>query len=597
MEENIPAHSSLKFKFILGIGLLVGLIIVLTLSNTSRREESLLSESMDQAGMLLSATLALACQEPIIRGAFDELRPYTERIIAGGEDIIDISIVDENGKYLAFLSRTGTRDKLAQLLNPDEKQRYQSLDTATRFTNEARHCLEYVAPIRVGSSLLGTIILRYGLDRLEKAQADSRKGLAVIGLVALVAGMILSVLLAQFITGGIDSLMKGTLIVSTGDLSYRLEVKSKDEIGMLAGRFNEMIVALESNRKALDRKIFEIETLFRASQAMNFSNDVEKLIRQILEMASRALKSERASMMFLSEGNDELITKIVFGLDNKSEIVIPTTSTCIKSGEGVAGTVLKTGTSIIVNEGHNDPLFKSFETTTSFEHLIRNLISVPLKIKDRVTGVINIVNKLDETGFNADDQRLLEALAQQAAMAVEHARLYELAITDGLTKLFIHRYFQARLEEEIQRAKRYHATVSLILFDIDHFKKFNDTYGHQQGDIVLVEVGKLLKATVRDTIDIPARYGGEEFTIILPETDCAGAVLVAERLRKTIESYAFPGQGMPLKVTISLGIATYPDHASNRSVLIKKSDMALYACKKRGRNCSAVFNDTMTEVG
>ncbi|MBF0502138.1 MAG: diguanylate cyclase [Candidatus Riflebacteria bacterium] len=595
MENVITVSSSLKFKFIIGISLLIGLILILTLTNTSYREEQLISESMDQSGMGLSATLALACQDPIIRQAYDELVPYTERIIVGGEDVQDISIVDQDGKYLAYRSRSEGPNKLGQIMNPDEKQIYQSCDIPQRLSNTARHCLEYVAPIRVGSSLLGTIILRYGLERLETAQSDSRKGLAVIGLLALLAGTLLAVLLAQFITSGIDSMMKGTLIVSTGDLSYRLEVKSQDEIGMLAERFNEMVVALESNRKALDRKIFEIETLFRASQVMNFQSDVEKLIRQILEMASRALKSERASIMLLAEGNEELVTKIVYGLENRKEALEPLTKTHIKSGEGVAGTVLKTGASIIVNEGHNDPLFRSYDTSVMFEHLIRNMISVPLKIKDRVTGVINIVNKLDETGFNADDQRLLEALAQQAAMAVENARLYELAITDGLTKLFIHRYFQARLEEEIVRAKRYHTVVSLILFDIDHFKKFNDTYGHQQGDLVLIEVAKLLKLTVRDTIDIPARYGGEEFTIILPETDAAGALLVAERLRKTIESNEFPGQGMPLKVTISLGIATYPDHAANRATLIKKSDMALYACKKRGRNCSSIYEDSMTE--
>ncbi|HNV71924.1 MAG TPA: sensor domain-containing diguanylate cyclase, partial [Candidatus Ozemobacteraceae bacterium] len=240
--------------------------------------------------------------------------------------------------------------------------------------------------------------------------------------------------------------------------------------------------------------------------------------------------------------------------------------------------------------------FKSYDSTAHYEETIRTMICVPLKVRDRATGVINVVNKSGTDQFTADDQHLLEALAQQAAMAVEHARLYELAITDGLTKLFIHRYFQARLEEEILRARRYHTTCSLLLFDIDHFKKFNDTYGHQQGDIVLMEVAKLIKQTVRDTIDIPARYGGEEFAIILPETDTAGAQLVAERMRKVVEMYDFPGQGKPLKVTISLGIATFPDHASTRPTLIKKSDIALYACKKRGRNCSIVYNESLDSL-
>src|SRR5690606_12783941 len=104
----------------------------------------------------------------------------------------------------------------------------------------------------------------------------------------------------------------------------------------------------------------------------------------------------------------------------------------------------------------------------------------------------------------------------------------------------------------------------------------------------LIEVAKLIKQTVRETVDIPARYGGEEFAIILPETDVKGAHLVAERLRKTVESFDFPGQEKALKVTISLGVATFPDHASVKSILIKKADIALYACKDSGRNCSLV---------
>ncbi|MFZ5952436.1 MAG: diguanylate cyclase, partial [Candidatus Rifleibacteriota bacterium] len=468
----------------------------------------------------------------------------------------------------------------------------------TRMPAEDHHYVDYVAPIKVGTSKFGTVILRFSFDRLIEAKSTSRKRIILIGMVALLAGIILSIVLAQFITKGLDYLIQGTQVIEKGDLTYRIKTSSNDEIGTLAYRFNEMLDALESNNKALDRKIFEIETLFKASQAMNFQSDTDKLIRQILEMAGRAIRAERCSIMLQTgAGAEELETKIVFGLEDGQSMENVKSSIRIKSGEGIAGTVLKTGSSLIVNDGHRDPLFKSFDSTSDYERSIRNLISVPLKIKDRVTGVINGTNKLNNESFSEEDQRLLEALAQQAAMAVEHARLYELAITDGLTKLFIHRYFQARLEEEMVRAKRYHTACSLILFDIDHFKKFNDTYGHQQGDIVLIEVAKLIKLAVRDTVDIPARYGGEEFAIILPETDAKGALLVAERLRKTVEAFDFPGQEQALKVTISLGVATFPDHASVKSVLIKKADMALYECKNRGRNCSFIYDDSIAGIG
>jgi len=586
---------SLKYKFISGIALLVGLIIVLTSVNTSFREEALLSESMDRNALLLCSTLALACQDSMIREAYDELFPYTERVILGGEDIKEIFVIDLDGKYIAHRIRGDAASKLGQMLPQNLRDRYKLIDIPTRLAFPKGEMVEYVAPIKVGSSKFGTVILRYTFNRLSDAKATSRRRILLISMVAMLAGIALSVVLAHFIASGVDQLVKGTQVVSTGDLSYRLAIQSNDEIGMLASRFNEMIFALECSRKDLDRKIFEIETLFRASQAMNFQSDTEKLVRQILEMAAKALKSERASIMLLGDQSDELVTKIVWGIDGIDPGAKLPTTTRIKSGEGVAGMVLRSGNSIIVNEGFRDPLFKSFDSASEYEQGIRNLISVPLKIKDRVTGVINVVNKVEEGGFNAEDQRLMQALAQQAAMAVEHARLYELAITDGLTRLFIHRYFQARLEEEILRAKRYHTTVSLILFDIDHFKKFNDTYGHQQGDIVLIEVAKVIKQTVRDTIDIPARYGGEEFTIILPETDGPGALLVAERLRKNVETHDFPGQEKPLHVTISLGIACYPDNASSKSVLIKKADLALYACKEKGRNCSLIFSDSMSD--
>jgi len=208
---------------------------------------------------------------------------------------------------------------------------------------------------------------------------------------------------------------------------------------------------------------------------------------------------------------------------------------------------------------------------------------MPLIANEEVIGVVNLTNKQHGGKFGQEDVDLLSTLANQAAITIYNARLYHLAITDGLTQLRIHRYFQQRLDEELIRAKQFSHPISLIMSDIDHFKSFNDTYGHQQGDIVLIETAKIFRLSVRE-VDIPARYGGEEFAIILPETDIKQAKEIAENLRKRIEAHEYPAKEGKLKVTISLGVSTYPAHAAEKELLIKAADQALYKAKESGRN-------------
>jgi diguanylate cyclase (GGDEF)-like protein len=178
--------------------------------------------------------------------------------------------------------------------------------------------------------------------------------------------------------------------------------------------------------------------------------------------------------------------------------------------------------------------------------------------------------------------------------AIEYAHAKRLANTDSLTGLYNRRSFQERLEQEVDRAMRYHRPLSLIMIDVDHFKQYNDTYGHLQGDNILVEVAHTLK-TLSRTSDIVARYGGEEFALILPETDKANAEILGRRLREYVEQHPFPGtEHLPTKaLTISVGIASYtpPD---TKEALIEAADVALYHAKREGRNRVVVWQRSMT---
>ncbi len=168
-----------------------------------------------------------------------------------------------------------------------------------------------------------------------------------------------------------------------------------------------------------------------------------------------------------------------------------------------------------------------------------------------------------------------------------------LATTDGLTQLNNHRTFQETLAKEVERSRRYGCPLSLLLMDIDHFKKFNDTYGHPVGDLVLKEISKCIRQSIR-TNDIPARYGGEEFVVIVPEAGGEGGMVIAERIRRTVEQHTIMSLDNQLHVTISLGCAVMQQAETTPQSLIDSADKALYFSKEHGRNKATLFSPQMT---
>jgi diguanylate cyclase (GGDEF)-like protein len=227
--------------------------------------------------------------------------------------------------------------------------------------------------------------------------------------------------------------------------------------------------------------------------------------------------------------------------------------------------------------------FKDDPITRELE-IVRPDIIVPLRTEKGVGGLILLPSKQEGGAYSLLDIQYITQIVRFASIAIENANLYWQATTDRMTKLFSHHYFQQNLDEEITRAHRYGTTLSLIMFDIDHFKKFNDTYGHLQGDLIIKEIANILRGSVR-TIDFTARYGGEEFAVILPEVKAEGAEVVAERIRRIIEEHPFRGEEETLYVTVSIGVAEFkPARMRSPSQLIAEADKALYQSKEMGRN-------------
>jgi diguanylate cyclase (GGDEF)-like protein len=216
---------------------------------------------------------------------------------------------------------------------------------------------------------------------------------------------------------------------------------------------------------------------------------------------------------------------------------------------------------------------------------------VPLRFKERTNGILCLKCKEEEFGseYTEDEKRYINIIAGFTSVAIENARLYEMATLDRKTKLYNHGFFQNRLIQEIERAERYNTDLTLMILDIDHFKKVNDTYGHIVGDEVLIDVAKTIKKQVR-TFDIPARFGGEEFTVILPETDSKSASKVAERLKKAIKQLSFSTQKRVFSISVSIGIADFILETSmTEDILIEHADRALYYAKEHGRDRIIIY--------
>lgn len=231
---------------------------------------------------------------------------------------------------------------------------------------------------------------------------------------------------------------------------------------------------------------------------------------------------------------------------------------------------------LLIDESQQDPKALSSDGYFLF----------PLEVRERKIGVLAL------KGISEIEYEKVAILGHQFALALRRVHLYQevgrVAITDSLTEVHTRRYIETRLEEELARCKARKLKMSFMMIDADNFKLFNDRYGHLTGDQVLRNIGRIIKENIRE-IDIAGRYGGEEFCVVLPETDVEGAKYAAERIREACERAVIKAYDAKINVTLSIGIATFPDHAKNMGEIIDKADWALYRSKKRGRNMVSAF--------
>ena len=406
-------------------------------------------------------------------------------------------------------------------------------------------------------------------DELTGSLGNSRILIGGILLSFLLLALASSVFVVRALQDQIGSFLDAARRLAKGDFKKPVPTHGGDEFALLGREFNSMSGQLEAKIEELDSKRRELEeTIRRVGAAFASGLDPQGILELTLDTAIDACEATAGRAIPLDH---ERIERLQRGTE------VATTTAALAAAEQTA---LGDGASLPSGSG------RAADARSRGAHALSIPIQAPHGGGRAHVALVSIARPLE---FTREERELFEYLAGQAAVSIENADLHETvqrqAITDELTGLSNIRELHTALDREIERSRRFSSSLGLVMVDIDDFKKVNDVHGHQQGDQVLVEVGRVLRDLSRD-IDEPARYGGEELAVITPETDSAGAVQLAERMREAIEALRIPrldGEG-EMTITASFGVASLPDTASDKASLIAAADAALYRAKRAGKN-------------
>jgi diguanylate cyclase (GGDEF)-like protein len=356
--------------------------------------------------------------------------------------------------------------------------------------------------------------------------------------------------------------------------SDRLDHFDRETIDLLMLFSTQASIALQNaHLYSLERKrARQLEAINAIAQQSTAVMELEELLARACAVIQQAFQVQHVSIFLREEG--DIVLRAHHG----------TLTLCIPPGErfragrdpwsrllGASGTVVEKGLA------SRPESFRLFTEASS-------RMSIPLISFGQTLGVLTLHSSSPDA-FPESELQPLESVADICANSIQNAhyveRVKQLAYLDGLTGIFNRRFFELRIVEEIERARRYATSMAVVMTDIDQFKKLNDEFGHLLGDEVLRQVSSLFHQNLRK-IDVVCRYGGEEFALLLTQTGAQQAVTVAEKLRKLVAEWQFPG--VPRAVTISAGVAVFPDHGAGRDELIRAADNALYCAKQTGRN-------------
>jgi diguanylate cyclase (GGDEF)-like protein len=570
---------TLRAKLIIGIFIILSISMGISIFWVYVYQKGVLIERSREETSRISNVIKAALKAQMMRDNRDIIQESMETI-KGSHSIDNILLIDKDGTIRKASNKSligkklSKRDKTCRICHTDSvSPNSNTVIMGNIFRNvnpinNEKPChkchgskVKINGILVVDQSLKGTnMIIKFMQGRL----------VLVGGVTILFIIVFLNLFTNRFIHKPIDSLVNGTRRISSGDLSFRIDVDDKGEFRELSESFNKMTEDLKNYIDEISRKNIELKTLYNIVERMSKTLDIDKLRSIILNIIIEVLNVENVYIVILWEDKRILDISNMRRGDEKINYKM------IEMDKGIS--LPKELPEDIIRKWI---LGKGLPPNTSV--LGESLVMVPLVVDSKQLGILFAIRSKDRSYTEESEMKLITAIGHHISIALENARLYTLAITDELTQLFTIRHFQHRLEEEISRYHRYGQKTSLLMLDIDRFKSVNDRYGHQCGDSVLKNLGGIFRDSVRD-VDVVARYGGEEFAIILPETDIKSALIVAERIRNNVEKHRFVFDSISLSITISIGIASCPKDADNVRDIVSFADKALYKAKEGGRN-------------
>ncbi len=524
----------------------------------------------------------------------------------------DFSLYSEEGRLMVSSSEQGDPEKQ---LSSVQLTRIASRSHLFTSKIEDVDYRSLYAPLPLGSDGILYLGASHTLGDLNSLLLTHSWRLLITIMLTMGFGALVYYRLLQHILSPLKILFETIQNVAQGSLSSRAEISEKAQLYELGRSFNQMLEQLENlyedrleaeksavltqetlkHNEHLRKKNLEIEkiniqlkeqyeelsALFQVSRSLTAALDQNLLFEKIFTVFRDALHCDRIVLLLYHPGSETLEVTKTSGLDAST-----VKGLSFNLGEGISGLVASTMQSIYSVDLSTDDRNLNYKGRWVSSG---SLLSLPMVLQNRLIGVLNIHHQQTDA-FSSVARQMAQAIADQAAISIENARLYEktrtLSATDDLTGLANRRQFQEFLQREWAQSRRYHNNFSLLMIDIDHFKSYNDTHGHLKGDIVLKKAAALLLQNTRG-IDLVARFGGEEFILLLPKADKEGSLAVAKKLCQCFEDEYFAGmeESQPLKkLTVSVGTSTFPIDSTDIYDLLNLADEALYQAKRRGRN-------------